>query len=193
MLISTEEKCHIEGPSLRALVRFFWCLCSWRCKNAEWDFKIPRHLTVLEISRSPVLLRHSVPLKYGQGGLESFKAALLEHFMSAYLCCLQDRCLKRWGWTGADVMSLWNSTDCRNHSAGLEQELRSGMRRWRWCWLIPQERNSQHRERSVLRWAFREQGSHKCSATVIWWRWKGIFSVTWDSEAILGPGQLACF
>lgn len=50
----------------------------------EWDSKIPRHLTVLEIIRSPVLLRHPVPLKYGQGGLESFKAALLEHFMSTY-------------------------------------------------------------------------------------------------------------
>lgn len=53
-------------------------------KHAEWDSKISRHLSVLEISRSPVLLRHPVPLKYGQGGLESFKAALLEHFMSTY-------------------------------------------------------------------------------------------------------------
>lgn len=64
-------------------------------KDAEWELEIPRHLTVLETSVSPVLLRHPVSLKYGQGGLESFKAALSEHFMSTYLCCLQDRCLKR--------------------------------------------------------------------------------------------------
>lgn len=68
--------------------------------------------------------QHLVPLKYGQGGLESFKAALLEHFMSTDVCCLHDRCSKGWGWTGADVMSLWNSTDCRNHPAGLKQELK---------------------------------------------------------------------
>lgn len=134
--------------------------------------------------------QHLVPLKYGQGGLESFKAALLEHFMSTYVCCLRDRCSKGWGWTGADVMSLWNSTDCRNHPAGLNQELKVVL-------VTSQERiNSTGRSQSLAGLL----GSRDHTRAVLQWPWEEMvemggcfFSHLRFSEATLGTGQLAWF
>lgn len=125
MLISTEEKCHIECLSERALGRFFWCLFSWRCKRCWMRFENSQasHCTGNQLESHASQATGASKIQPGRTGV-LWEAVLLEHFMSTCLCCLQDRCLKRWGWTGADVMSLWNSITCRNHPAGLYQKLK---------------------------------------------------------------------